>query len=1147
MKTYLSHQIYTIYLAFSYLFIALCLSVLLFGCASTASEETQTLEVIRLDPVYADSLARQIRSEVSVRLAEGLELSLWASDTLAIDPVALSMNPQGQVYITRTNRQKNSEFDIRGHRDWMTPSISFKTVEDRRAFLRQTFSPEKSEENSWLENLNGDSLHDWRDLAVEKEQIFRIEDRDGDGTADFSQLYIEDFHEEITDVAGALLVNGKDVFVGVGPDLWRLQDRSGNGMADFKQSISHGYAIHIGFGGHGMSGLTVGPDGKIYWGIGDIGFHVVDQTGKEWAYPNQGAIFRSNRDGSDFEVFATGLRNTHEFVFDKYGNLISVDNDGDHPGEEERVVYIFNGSDSGWRANWQYGKYTDPDNNTYKVWMDEKMYKPRFEGQAAYFSPPIVNYHSGPTGMLYQPGTALGGRWKDRFIIGEFTGSAARSNIYAFELRPSGAGFEFVGEEVLMNGILATGIDWGADGSLYIADWLEGWGTKNKGRIWKLSDPQAQSSGIVRETQRLLQADFSEKSAEELAKLLHHEDMRVRLQAQFALADAGNEQKLMQAIRQTEHQLARIHGIWGMGQLARKDIAVADPLTEFLADADTEIRAQIAKLLGDIRYAKSGDQLISLLADSSARVRFFAAEALGRTENKMAVQPILDMLETNNEKDLQLRLAGAIALARIGEAEPLLGLHTHSSRALRIAAVVALRRMRHVGVARFLQDEDPFIVAEAARAINDDGSIPDALPALAHVLEQDRFKNEALLRRAINACLRVGGEAELQLLADYAMRQQAPEAMRAEALLTMAVWNKPSVLDRVDGRYRGPVSRNMSLPREIKESVIPQLLADRSTQVQQAAAEAAGRLQIKEVVPQLQQIFQKSRKTESRIAALQALHRLKADGLESLMRQALNDQAESVRVAALERVPELDIEATEIADLLANVILSRNTVGEQQTALNALQKLEGQSTEKTLNVVLSQLIAGKIRPEIELDILEAIEAHPSTSLQNRLKQYQDAKPKGDLVAAYKEALSGGNFRRGWRVMMENEAAQCFRCHAIRGNGGDVGPDLTNIGAELSREQLLLSLVDPSARIAPGYGVVSLTLDDGQKMSGILLEETSGQLILQTSDAEPIKIPKNKISQRTNAPSSMPPMGSILSKRELRDVVEFLTRLKREGV
>ena len=363
------------------------------------------------------------------------------------DPIALAIDNQGRAYITRTNRQKNSEFDIRGHRDWMTDAQAMQTVEDRRAFLHRTFAPELSEENSWLPDLNEDGIHDWQDLAVEKEEVYRIEDRDGDGMADFSQLYTRDFNDEITDVAGAVLPHEEHVFVGVGPDMWRLEDRNKDGMADFKESISHGYAVHIGFSGHGMSGLIVGPDGKVYWSIGDIGMNVVAKDGTKWSYPNQGVIVRANPDGSDFEVFAAGVRNTHEFIFDEYGNLFSVDNDGDHPTEKERMVYIVNGSDSGWRTNWQFGKYTDPDNNSYKVWMDEQMFKPRFEGQAAYITPPIMNYHAGPAGMVYNPGTALGEEWKNYIFMAEFTGSPARSNVYAYKLKPQGATFEFVEEK----------------------------------------------------------------------------------------------------------------------------------------------------------------------------------------------------------------------------------------------------------------------------------------------------------------------------------------------------------------------------------------------------------------------------------------------------------------------------------------------------------------------------------------------------------------------------------------------------------------------------------------------------------------------------------------------------------------------------
>ena len=77
-----------------------------------------------------------------------------------------------------------------------------------------------------------------------------------------------------------------------------------DGYFDQLKSISHGYAVHIGFSGHGMSGAIKGPDGKIYWGIGDIGANITAKDGSNYKYPNQGIIVRCNPDGSNFEVFS---------------------------------------------------------------------------------------------------------------------------------------------------------------------------------------------------------------------------------------------------------------------------------------------------------------------------------------------------------------------------------------------------------------------------------------------------------------------------------------------------------------------------------------------------------------------------------------------------------------------------------------------------------------------------------------------------------------------------------------------------------------------------------------------------------------------------------------------------------------------------
>jgi len=789
--------------------VLLVIASLLFTCTSTPVE---TPLVIEEDSKTGLKIAKETRENVSVQLAEGLTLNLWASDSLAPDPIAMSIDDEGRIYLTRTNRQKNSEFDIRGHQDWMTASIALQTVEERRAFLKATFATEKSKENKWLKDLNKDGVHDWRDLGVEQDEVWRLEDQSGDGIADISTRIVHDFNDEINDVAGALLVRKNDMFVGIGPDMWRLEDKDGDGIPEKKESISHGYSVHIGFSGHGMSGVIQGPDGKIYWGIGDIGANITAKDGKKYPYPNEGVIVRSNPDGSDFEVFASGLRNTHEFVFDDYGNLISSDNDGDHAGESERLVHVVEGSDAGWRSNWQYGKYTDPKNNTYNVWMDETFSKPRWEGQAAHIIPPIVNYHNGPTGMVFNPGTALGSKWKNKFFLVEFVGDPTRSHIWSFSLKPKGASFDLDSETDVLSGILPTGIRFGPDGALYVADWINGWNTKNYGRVWKL-DVTEQTNDLKAEraeTHRLMLLKYEVQSADELLKLLSYGDLRIRQKAQFELAARGDKgaEVFKQAINQQENQMARIHAIWGMGQLIEANKKYATELMPLLSDADAEIVAQAVKILGDKKYAEASPQLISLLTNSNPRVKFFAAQAIGRIESKDAVAPLIAMINLNNDEDLYIRHAGVMALARIGQVDPIVALVNSPERDLRIAAVLVLRRLRSEKVALFLQDKEEYIVTEAARAINDDLSIENALPDLAALLKEERFTSEPLLRRGINACVRVGGDKELTMLIAFAKRKNIPTALRAEAMAALGTWANPSVLDRVDGRYRGAVTRD---------------------------------------------------------------------------------------------------------------------------------------------------------------------------------------------------------------------------------------------------------------------------------------------------------------------------------------------------
>lgn len=177
----------------------------------------------QMNPEEAAKLAKNIEDIINPEIAEGLTLKIWGVDSLVADPIGIDIDDLGHLFYTRTNRQKNSEFDIRAHQDWETASIHMQTVEDKRDFVHKTLSPENSGKNEWLDDLNGDGSHDWKDMTVEKEHVYRLEDVSGDGVADLSQLVVEDFNDEVTDVAGAVLINGEDLFVGVAPDLGELR------------------------------------------------------------------------------------------------------------------------------------------------------------------------------------------------------------------------------------------------------------------------------------------------------------------------------------------------------------------------------------------------------------------------------------------------------------------------------------------------------------------------------------------------------------------------------------------------------------------------------------------------------------------------------------------------------------------------------------------------------------------------------------------------------------------------------------------------------------------------------------------------------------------------------------------------------------
>lgn len=1050
------------------------------------------------------------------KLPPGLTVSLWAAEPMLANPVAFNFDEKGRAFVAETYRYRSSVLDIRDYMWILEDELANRTQDDFRAMVLRRFGPTGVAE-----------------LRKETERVRLLEDRDGTGKADTSTLYADGFNSEIDGIASGILPHKGTVYFTNIPSLTAF---TGTHKAETRQDLSTGYGVRFNFTGHDMHGLAIGPDGKLYYSIGDRGAHVVTPT-NTIATPDAGSVFRCDLDGSHVELFATGLRNPQDLLFNEVGDMFTGDNDCDQ-GDMERLVHVVEGGDSGWRVGYQHA----PMGNA-GPWNRERLWLPRHPGQAANHLAPLANLEDGPSGITYYPGTGLNDSYRGALFITTFVGNVARSGIFAYKLKPNGATYAVDTAERFLGGALPTDVKFGPDGRLYWTDWADGWPKSKRGRIYAVTDPAHAQDPIIAETKALIAADHSKQSTAELAVLLGHADMRVRRAAQFELAGRkadGLAAMTRVATLSTAPLYARLHALWGLGQLAPQEPSARASFALLATDAEAEIRAQAIKLLGDHPVSSTYPILLAALQDSTSRVKFFAAQSLGKLHRKEATPGLLAALRANNNTDAYLRHALVMGLLGSEDREALAAAISDASPAVRLGVLLTLRRLGSSELARFLNDSDPYLVREAALAIND-APIDAATPNLAAFLQKP-IADEAVMLRAINATFRLGQPAHAAALATYAARADAPAFLRAEALTQLALWPTPPQRDRIVGIYRpfAEKTRASAPAAAALAPVLPTLLAvDAPVTVQTAALKAAEKLDLRSASDTFFAIVSDPAQSPgARTAALNALKHFQDARLAVAVKIAGDSQAAELRGAALPLIAGLSPDAA--APVIKNLIVN-GSIAEQRTALAALAVLKHPEADTLMVAQLDRLAAGQINPGVQLELIEAATARATPTVQAALAQRDATLAKNpDPLAPFRVALRGGNAKNGAEIFHNQPVMACVKCHAIGGQGGAAGPELGDIGPKYPREYLLESIIKPNAHIAPGFDTVVVTLKSGGVVVGTVGAETATTLTLKPVEGPPLEIQKLNIAQRDAAPSSMPEIyGSILTKAEIRDVVEYL--------
>ena len=1149
------------------------------------------LQGLAAPPELPDGTETATKRLATFKVPDGLRVELFAAEPKLASPVAIGLDERNRVFVAEEYRFNLGTEENRTRPFLLEDDLQIQTLDDRLKMYEKFAS-------------KFDGGMDWfRKVA---DQVRMVEDTDGDGKADRSTVFAPGFNGTLDGLAAGVMAMDGDVYFTCIPNLWRLRDTDGDGIADERTIIHTGFGVNAGFLGHDLHGLCWGPDGKLYFSIGDRGFHVTTREGKVLHGPRNGAVFRCYPDGSELQVVCRGLRNPQELAFDQFGNLFAADNNCDK-GDHSRLVYCLEGCDSGWNMAFQ----SIPDPYLTGPWHAEKMWhlwngsvdagttEHRPDSSAispdrpAWCLPAVGKLGAGPSGFTYYPGTGLAARYDHHFFMCNYTGNGG---IDSFTIRPRGAGFETTDEHQFLSPIFATDCEFGYDGKLYVSDFVNLiWnGGSSGGRIYTVFDPQHINDPAVKHTSELVRAGFQKLNSETLTELLAHADLRVRQRAQFELASRGEESlRFFQATLATsKHRLARLHSLWGLGQLAgTRSHRQANPATlrskaidavaNALQDDDEEIRAWSARLIGDHAGSELNveqpvaNRLLKLLSDKSPRVQLFAALAMSKFYFKSVPPELVDLIRSNNDADPWIRHACVMAAVRLNQ--PTIGsristMLTDPSPAVRLVAVLALRHthlqqrdwsfgLKHqpnsksitdVGMQYALRDQQINIVTEAARAINDlplEASYPD-LAALTPSLKGSAAATapESLARRIINANFRLGGLENAERVLSLVVEPGLSLTIRREALAALHDWEQPGPRDRVTWFWHPVAPRDPNAMTKVKAYLadhVAMLLGGTGSELQPEVIKLITRYQL----PTDDTVFagwvsDASKNTATQSAALRLLTNRKSPLAQRVIEIALNSDRPIVRAEARDMLAVLK-PAESVKALEETLNNEHAAVVERQRALSSLASLKLDPADTLLKSWITKLAADQVPESLQLDLLEAATARDLPELKQGADQYRAKLASGDLLMRHKVSLNGGDADRGREVFLGHRVGQCVRCHKVATElaGGIAGPDLDKVASRHDRTSLLQSLIDPSAKIAKGFETVTLVMHDGKIYGGLIRQEDAGEIILEQPNGVRVTLKASDVDERSAPKSAMPEMNRALSPRELRDLVEFLAGLK----
>jgi putative heme-binding domain-containing protein len=189
-------------------------------------------------------------------------------------------------------------------------------------------------------------------------------------------------------------------------------------------------------------------------------------------------------------------------------------------------------------------------------------------------------------------------------------------------------------------------------------------------------------------------------------------------------------------------------------------------------------------------------------------------------------------------------------------------------------------------------------------------------------------------------------------------------------------------------------------------------------------------------------------------------------------------------------------------------------------------------------------LPGFVRPQVL-----AAAATKDAAVRDLFEKYvpdsQKVKRLGTVIRPESLLALKGDATRGKDVFFKTTGLQCATCHKVRGEGGQVGPDLSDVGKRLSRRQILEAILDPSKDIDPKFAAYLIEVDDGRRLTGLIVERTEKEITVRDPQGKDTKLPLANVQAQVPSKKSLMPDQLLrdLTAEQAADLLVFLESLK----